>query len=138
MMKEGKVEKTREIKVPLYEEKNGKKIPLVNEETGEEAFEFIEEKYFETEVFLQKVNIPKYNVTFTEDTAFKQEMRRVKMDEIKNIFDSKISNFLSNYPKFEIQTFETKRKEAEKVLSGETSTYLEGLLEKKNEVLIAN
>lgn len=60
------------------------------------------------------------------------------MERLRKIFDAKVEEFLSKYPKYEIQTFETKRKEAEKFLSGETSLYLEGLLEKKNEVLIEN
>lgn len=58
-----------------------------------------------------------------------EESIEIEIKQINEDFDRIVDNYLSKYPKREQETFWEKKREAEKVLDGGSSVYIEGKAE---------
>ncbi len=62
---------------------------------------------------------------------YKQKMLEEEIQKINKCFDKTIKDYIKAYPEMEVETWETKRVEAEKVLAWQESEYLNKLAEAK-------
>lgn len=81
---------------------------------------------------LEKIKLG-YNVEFSEEGEIEfvesEASIEKKIQEINAEFDKTIDEHLAKYPKREQDTFAEKKREAEKVLDGGSSIYIEGKAE---------
>lgn len=97
----------------------------------QEGFEIIEKNYKNPFTWEEKI------IKEIQEIPFYFETKQRELDEINETFEKMASDFLKDYTPSEIATFETKRNEAEKVLAGGESPYLQRLIEEKNKIRAA-
>ena len=66
-----------------------------------------------------------------ETKEYKQKMLEEWIQKINEWFNKTIKDYIKDYPEMEVETWETKRIEAEKVLAWQASEYLNKLAEAK-------
>lgn len=96
-----------------------------------EGFQIIEKNYKNPFTWEEKI------IKEIQEIPFYFEEKKRELDEINEEFERMAREFLAEYTPSEIATFETKRNEAEKVLAGWESPYLEKLIEEKNKIRAA-
>jgi hypothetical protein len=93
--------------VSQIEQNSNKEIKIETRKKDEEVDEIIDIKFIENENYRK--------------TEYQKKLQQINLE-----FDAKIDAYLSKYPKREQDTFSEKKREAEKVVNGESSLYIEG------------